>query len=87
MTAGRCVAWVLAGLVIAGVTRADAAEVTLKADLLSAYLWRGITFNDGVALQPAARPACGSIRRSRFVRPPNTALASTRWQARRSTAD
>lgn len=31
---------------------AEAAEATAGADLVSAYVWRGITFNDGLVVQP-----------------------------------
>jgi hypothetical protein len=51
--ADRWRTWLLAGLAVAGASRTEAAEVTLNADLLSAYVWRGITFNDGLVLQPS----------------------------------
>lgn len=36
----------------AGVLPAAAADATVGADVASAYVWRGITFNDGLVVQP-----------------------------------
>ncbi|MGM0453237.1 MAG: MltA-interacting MipA family protein [Thermodesulfobacteriota bacterium] len=36
-----------------GVTPGWAAEATTAADLVSAYVWRGMTFNDGLVAQPS----------------------------------
>lgn len=44
----------LATLVTGGiVTQAAAADVTAALDANSAYIWRGLTFNDGFVLQPS----------------------------------
>lgn len=42
----------LAGAVVAA-THSQAAEVTAGADVNSAYVWRGITFNDSLVVQPS----------------------------------
>lgn len=36
-----------------GITQATAAEVTAALDTNTAYVWRGLTFNDGFVLQPS----------------------------------
>jgi hypothetical protein len=41
------------GLCLAVVPPSLAADVTAGADLNSAYVWRGLTFNDGFVLQPS----------------------------------
>ena len=45
---------VLAVLVLTGICFEDsmAADASFGADVNSAYVWRGITFNDGVVVQP-----------------------------------
>ena len=54
----KSMAMVLAGLIMAlGITgiisdRGHAAEATTGVDFVSAYVWRGITFNDGMVAQP-----------------------------------
>jgi hypothetical protein len=40
---------------------AAAAEVTGGVDLYSAYVWRGITFNDGLVVQPSMDVAAGGF--------------------------
>jgi uncharacterized protein (TIGR02001 family) len=48
----------LAALTMAGTaTRADAATATAALDVNSAYVWRGLTFNDGMVLQPSINVA------------------------------
>jgi hypothetical protein len=39
----------------------DAAEVTVSLDMVSAYVFRGITYNDGPCLQPYLETAAGDI--------------------------
>lgn len=51
---------VLAGILLAG-GMALAADVTTSADVNSAYVWRGITFNDGVVVQPSVNVAAGGF--------------------------
>ena len=46
-------ATLMIGLVGGVVTPVWAAEVTTAADVASAYVWRGITFNDGLVAQPS----------------------------------
>lgn len=36
-----------------GIIQAEAADVTAAVDANSAYVWRGLTFNDGLVLQPS----------------------------------
>lgn len=49
----RTVTFLLAlGLAVAGTYSAGAAEATVGADVASAYVFRGNTFNDGFVLQP-----------------------------------
>ncbi|RJP89068.1 MAG: MltA-interacting MipA family protein [Desulfobacteraceae bacterium] len=49
----------LAGmLMVSGM--AFAADVTTAIDVNSAYVWRGITFNDGVVIQPSVNVAAGN---------------------------
>lgn len=44
----------LATVIMAGAaTQADAATATAALDVNSAYVWRGLTFNDGLVLQPS----------------------------------
>ncbi len=40
---------------------AEAADVTAAMDINSAYVWRGVTFNDGVVLQPSIDIAHGGL--------------------------
>lgn len=48
----------LAALTMAGTaTRADAATATAALDVNSAYVWRGLTFNDGMVFQPSINVA------------------------------
>lgn len=49
----------LAGMSMVAGT-AVAAEVTTAVDVNSAYVWRGITFNDGVVVQPSVNVAAGN---------------------------
>jgi len=42
----------LAGLLLAA-SESDAAEASVGADIVSAYVWRGITFNDSLVVQPS----------------------------------
>jgi hypothetical protein len=39
----------------------DTAEVLAGVDVVSAYVWRGITYNDGAAIQPRISIGAGSI--------------------------
>lgn len=48
----------IAGICLAGA--ANAADVTVGADINSAYVWRGITFNDGFVIQPSVDVASES---------------------------
>lgn len=41
--------------------RAHAADVTAGTDLASAYVWRGITFNDGLVAQPSVDVTSGGF--------------------------
>jgi len=50
----------LAGLLMVSGT-AIAADVTTAVDVNSAYVWRGITFNDGVVVQPSVNIASGGF--------------------------
>ena len=53
---GRMARWMAAGLAVtagAMVTSTMAAETTLGLDVNSAYVWRGITLNDGLVAQPS----------------------------------
>lgn len=43
----------IAAVSMSGVIHAGAADVTAGADVNSAYVWRGITFNDGFVAQPS----------------------------------
>ena len=43
-----------------GVLPASAADATAGADVVSAYVWRGITFNDGLVVQPYVDVAAGN---------------------------
>ena len=43
---------VVSAIFFAGVFSASAADATAGADAVSAYVWRGITFNDGLVVQP-----------------------------------
>lgn len=45
-------AGLLAGTMLVGPVAVDAAEVTVGADVASAYVFRGVTFNDGIVVQP-----------------------------------
>ncbi|MBN1558348.1 MAG: hypothetical protein JW951_09405 [Lentisphaerae bacterium] len=58
-TLGKAAAGVLAAVVLltAAERQAEAAEVSLTADLASAYVFRGATFNDGAVLQPGLEVA------------------------------
>ncbi len=47
--------------VLAGASPALAADVTTAVDLNSAYVWRGITFNDGLVAQPSVDVAAGNF--------------------------
>jgi uncharacterized protein (TIGR02001 family) len=49
----------LAGMLMVSGT-VFAAEVTTAMDVNSAYVWRGITFNDGVVVQPSVNVAAGN---------------------------
>lgn len=40
---------------------AAGADVTIEAELNSAYVWRGITFNDGMVVQPSVDVAVGNF--------------------------
>lgn len=42
----------LAGMLLVGTSAVNAAEVTVGADVASAYVFRGVTFNDGPVFQP-----------------------------------
>ena len=46
-------ACVVAGVLIIGTPNAHAADVTVGANVNSAYVWRGITLNDGAVIQPS----------------------------------
>ena len=46
-------------LMVAGT--AFGADVTTAIDVNSAYLWRGITFNDGIVVQPSVNGAAGNF--------------------------
>lgn len=48
-------------MVTAAGALAAEAEVTLSADVASAYIFRGVTFNDGVVLQPGMEAAIGAF--------------------------
>jgi opacity protein-like surface antigen len=50
---------ILAGVLLASGT-AFAADVTTAVDINSAYVWRGITFNDGLVVQPSVNVAAGN---------------------------
>ncbi len=50
---------VLTGMLLASGT-AFAADATTAVDINSAYVWRGITFNDGVVVQPSVNVAAGN---------------------------
>jgi hypothetical protein len=43
---------VMAGMIVGGTATVQAAEVTVGTDVSSAYVFRGITFNDGPVVQP-----------------------------------
>lgn len=43
------------------VPQAMAADVTAAADINSAYVWRGLTFNDGIVIQPSIDVAAGGF--------------------------
>ena len=43
------------------IQNASAADATVAMDLNSAYVWRGITFNDGMVLQPSVDVAKGGF--------------------------
>jgi len=48
--------WAIAAtvlVILGGAGTAAAADVTAGMDVVSAYVWRGITFNDGLVLQPS----------------------------------
>lgn len=53
----------IAGLVVLGfgLGYAHAADVTVAGDFNSAYVWRGITFNDGLVFQPSVDVASGGF--------------------------
>jgi hypothetical protein len=44
---------VMAGMIVGGTATVQAADVTVGADVVSAYVFRGYTFNDGVVVQPS----------------------------------
>lgn len=46
-------ACVVAAFLIIGTPQANAADVSVGADLASAYVWRGVTLNDGPVIQPS----------------------------------
>ena len=51
---------ILAAMVMSAGT-AFGADVTAAVDVSSAYVWRGITFNDGVVVQPSVDVAAGNF--------------------------
>lgn len=53
--------WILAAMVMMTATTALGADVTAGVDVNSAYVWRGITFNDGVVVQPSLDVAAGGF--------------------------
>ena len=52
---------VLLSVMMLGAGTAAAADVTTAVDVNSAYVWRGITFNDGVVVQPSVDVAAGNF--------------------------
>lgn len=48
-------------VVLMSATAAFGADVTAGVDVNSAYVWRGITFNDGVVVQPSVDVAAGGF--------------------------
>jgi len=58
----KCVmGWLVSAIVLAGAMPAAAADATAGADFASAYVWRGITFNDGMVAQPYVDVAAGGF--------------------------
>jgi len=51
---------VLAGMLVASGT-AFAADATTAVDINSAYVWRGMTFNDGLVVQPSVNVVSGGF--------------------------
>lgn len=51
----------VSAIVFAGAMPAAAADATAGADIASAYVWRGITFNDGMVAQPYVDVAAGDF--------------------------
>ncbi|MBU0678126.1 MAG: MltA-interacting MipA family protein [Verrucomicrobia bacterium] len=43
----------VAGMLVFSGISSEAAEATVGADFMSAYVWRGLTFNDGFVIQPS----------------------------------
>ncbi len=55
----RMMAALTAMCVLAATTAVRAADVEVNVDVVSAYVWRGITFNDGLVLQPEISTEAG----------------------------